>query len=277
MQTGKLAVRVGSFPMRLPQALQRVAEWGVRSVELDGKLFQQSEASPGSSNSDTGLMSETGLRSFRKMLSDLELSVAAIRFHSRRGYATLDRLDARVDATKRMMHLAGRVGAPVVINSIGKIPENEEDSSYQTLVEVVDDLGRYGARVGAFFAAETGANSGACLDKLLTTTSDGYVAVALNPGQWVIEGHDVIESTKAIAHRTRCLLAIDGVTDLSVGRGIAVPLGQGIVDFAMLFGILEERGFDGSVIAGRHDSSPNEVADAIEYLRSLGLFESLAS
>ena len=54
-------------------------------------------------------MSETGLRQLRKMLDDLNLKVAALRFQTRRGYDSLDDLDRRIDATKDTMKLAYRL------------------------------------------------------------------------------------------------------------------------------------------------------------------------
>ena len=56
------------------------------------------------------------------------------------------------------------------------------DPRWDIMRSVLDDLGRYGAKVGAFFAAETGTEPGAHLAELIDTSAEAYVAVALNPG-----------------------------------------------------------------------------------------------
>ena len=192
------------------------------------------------------------------MLDDLNLRVAALRFPTRRGYDHLQDLDRRVDATKQSMLLAYRLGAPVVVNSLGSVPESEEDPRYDTLKTVVDDLGRHGARVGSFFAAETGTESGDRLMSLLESSEDGFVGVALNPGQLVLNQFELRPTVEAVAARVQLVLAVDGVMDLSEGRGVSVPLGQGIAEFPELLGVLEEQQYRGHfVVAGQNQRLQN--------------------
>ena len=244
------------LPLR--QALETAARIGATAVELNAK----NGINPSS-------LSDTGLRSFRKMLDDLNLRVAALRFPTRRGYDHIPDLDRRVDATKQLMLLAYRLGAPVVINSLGQIPESTDDPRYETLEAVVDDIGRHGAKVGSFFAAETGTESGEQLMKLLESSEDGYVAVALNPGQLIINQFELRPSVAAVSARVQTVLAIDGVLDLSAGRGISVPIGQGIAEFPELLGVLEEKQYRGYFTVGRPESSVDELSQGIEYLRNL--------
>ncbi|TWT54033.1 Xylose isomerase-like TIM barrel [Rubripirellula amarantea] len=253
-----IAVRIDSLGLPMPRALEMASRLGVRAVELNAR-----------SGIDPSSLSDTGLRSFRKMLNDLNLKVSALRFPTRRGYDHLQDLDRRVEATKKMMLLAYKLGTTVLVNSLGRVPESDEDQRYETLKSVVDDLGRYGARVGAFLAAETGTESGERLNALLDTSEDGFVGVALNPGQLVINQFALEESIKAVASRVQYVVAIDGVLDLSVGRGVAVPLGQGIVDFPMMLGELEEHQYQGAFAVGRAESSAEELRDGVDYLRSL--------
>ena len=76
---------------------------GASAVELDAR----NEIHPSQ-------LSDTGLRQLRKMLEDLNLKVASLRFQTRRGYDHPQDLDRRVEATKAAMKLAYRLGAPVV-------------------------------------------------------------------------------------------------------------------------------------------------------------------
>lgn len=254
----KVAVRIDSLGMSLRQALIAAAEMGAQAVEL---------------NARTGIhpsqLSDTGLRQLRKMLDDLGLKVAAIRFPTRRGYDNPVDLDRRVEGTKSAMQLAYRLQAPVVVNQIGLVPEQPEGQAWSNLQSVVDDLGRYGARVGAFFAAETGTEPGQRLEQLLDSRDDGFIAVALNPGQLIINRHDVPEAIKALRQRIQVVCAVDAVLDLAAGRGLSVPLGQGTADFPEIIGMLEDVQYRGHFVVGRPDSDPQELQQGIDYLRGL--------
>jgi sugar phosphate isomerase/epimerase len=52
---------------------------------------------------------------------------------------------------------------------------------------------------------------------------------------------------------------------------LEVPLGRGSVDFPAMLGVLEERGFRGSVVVGRENAEDPEaeIVAAIEYLQNL--------
>lgn len=253
-----IAVRLDSMGLPMPRALEMASRLGVRNVELNAR-----------SGIDPSSLSDTGLRSFRKMLDDLNLKVSALRFPTRRGYDHLQDLDRRVDATKKMMLLAYRLGTTILVNSLGRVPDSDDDPRYETLQAVVDDLGRYGARVGAFLVAETGTESGERLQSLLDSSEDGFIGVALNPGQLIINQFELSSSVAALASRVQYVVAVDGVLDLSAGRGVAVPLGQGIADFPMLLGKLEDHQYRGPFAVGRSESSIDELRDGVDYLRSL--------
>ncbi len=218
-------------------------------------------------------LSDTGLRQLRKMLDDSNLRVAALRFQTRRGYDHSADLDRRVEATKSAMEFAYRLGTTIVVNQIGRVPDDAASPEWLTMRSVLDDLGRFGARVGAFLAAETGTDSGEKLAEILGSTEDGYVAVALNPGSLIINRHNVPEAITALAERIQLVYAIDGVVDLAAGRGIAVPLGRGIADFPEILGRLEDNQYRGHFVLGRHDVADEDVEDelrqGIEYLRNL--------
>ncbi len=330
----KIGVRVDSLGAQTPSAasLRRTLSWvaatGATSVELCGRqLLIVSE------------MSDTAVRTLRKILDDLNLQVASIRLPTRFGFDHLPNLDRRVDATKDAMRAAYRLGAPLVVNQIGPVPtppasdhrakptgpltgppgsfgstvissamppeglsvaeaqawvagaSSRGDSSasgnarssagdsepidprWNTMREVLDDLGRFGARVGAFFAAETGTEPGADLARLIDTSAGSYIAVALNPGQLIINRHSVSDAVAALGDRIRIVNAVDGVLDLAAGRGIAVPVGQGTTDFPSLLGQLEDIPYRGPFVVGRSDmpaaTAMQEIAASVEYFRNM--------
>ncbi len=244
--------------MPVKRALQLAASMGASAIELDARN--------GIRPTD---LSETGLRQFRKMLSDLNLRVSSIRFQTRRGYDVEQDLERRVDATKSAMRFAYDLGCPVVVNQIGSIPESDEDPRWAPFQAVIQDIGRYGAKIGAFFAAETGTESGETLSDFLGDEDDAFVAVALNPGQLIVNRLSVTDAVTALKRRIQIVNAVDGVLDLSAGRGIHVPLGQGTADFPQLLGMLEDIQYRGHFVVGRGDSSVEELQQGVEYLRNM--------
>ncbi len=246
----------------LERAFLAAHSLGATAIEIDAReTLRPSE------------LSDTGLRQLRKMLDDSNLRVAALRFQTRRGYDHAEDLDRRVSATKAAMQFAYRLGAPVVVNQVGRVPESTESAEWVAMQSVLEDLGRHGARVGAFLAAETGSEPGDKLAEILNSSDDGYVAVVLNPGALIINRHSVPDAIQALGERIQLVHAIDGVVDLAAGRGIAVPLGRGIADFPEILGKLEDRQYRGHFVLGRpgvdEEDAVNELSQGIEYLRNL--------
>lgn len=261
MAQARIAVRLSTFGLPLRPALTIAATLGARAVQLD--------AGPDMRLID---LSDTGLRQFRKLVADFDLRIAAIRFPTRRGFDCLEGLSRRVDATKAMMSTAYQLGAPLVICRIGEVPENAEDPRYTSLVEVIGDLGKHGTRVGTLLAAETGSESGATLGRLLEADSNAFVAAALSPGRLIVNRFDIREAIQSLGDRIQIVLATDGVLDLSIGRGVNVPLGQGTADYPEILAELENRKFGGYLVIGDEQPQPDakqRAEDAIEYLNNL--------
>lgn len=253
-----VGVRLDGLKLPLRKALETAARIGASSVELDAR--HQIHPSQ---------LSDTGVRQLRKILEDLNLQVAALRFQTRRGYGDPCELQRRVEATKSAMELAYRLGCGVVVNALGAIPADPDDPARRSMQSVLDDLGRYGPRVGAVLAAETGSESGELLAEMLQSTPDAFVAVAFNPGQLIINRHDVPAALRALRERIQLVCAVDGVLDLAAGRGVSVPLGQGTADFPELIGRLEELPYRGRYVVGRADSTPEELRQGVEYLQNI--------
>src|SRR5688572_15965263 len=105
----KVAVELASLKQPFAQALHTAARLGVEAVEIDGR-----------NEVAVADLSRTGVRQVRKMLEDLNLRVAALSYRTRRGYADINELDRRIDATKKAMKLAYELGTNVVVNHIGR-------------------------------------------------------------------------------------------------------------------------------------------------------------
>jgi sugar phosphate isomerase/epimerase len=255
----RIGIQLAGLRLPLKQALHVAASLGVEAVEIDAR----SEVRP----SD---LVGTGLRQVRKMLEDLNLRVASVRFATRRGYETTDELDRRIEGTKRAMKMAYDLGANVVVNQVGMIDADPNHPSREVLRSVLSDLGVYSQRIGAFLACETGAEPLARLGELVDSLPDGSVGVTLNPGNLLVNGFD-LEGLSSISRHVMLVHAKDGVPDRARGRGTQVPLGYGLAEFPNIAATLEEHAYRGYFVIER-DMATNpidEFRNSVEYLRNL--------
>ena len=258
MPAMKIGVDLAGLRLPFKKALLTAAELGVEAVEIDarGEIRPQE-------------LSRTGVRHVRKMLEDLRLRVSAVGFRTRRGYDTTAELEARIAATKAAMEFAHALGAAVVVNHVGRVPSDRQSPAWRLLVEVLDELGRYGHRVGALLAAETGSESGEDLARLLAELPEGSIGVDLNPADLVIGGFSPLDAVTALGPSILHVHATDAARESGAGRGSQTSLGEGTADFPELLGALDQYGYQGYfTVTHRAAADPErEIAQAIAYLR----------
>jgi sugar phosphate isomerase/epimerase len=256
----KVAVQLASLGMPFIKALHTAAEMGADAVEIDAR----GEVGPRQ-------ISRTGLRQLRKMMDDLNLRVCAVTFRTRRGYDVPDQLDQRLDGTKRALQFAFELGAQVVVNQVGPLPDETQTVRWQTLIESLNEIAQYGQRVGATLAALTGPEDGATLAKLIASLPTDALAVTFDPGNLILHGFSAPSALSALASHVVHVYARDAARDLAARRGVEMPLGRGSVDFPDLLGSLEECGYRGYFAAAREpsDDAVGEIRQAVQFLRQL--------
>jgi sugar phosphate isomerase/epimerase len=291
-----LGISLASLRQPFKKALHTAARLGARGVEIDIRNTLRPNE-----------LSDTGLRQLRKMMEDLDLRVVAVRFQTRRGYDVLDGLDRRLEATKEAMKFAYRLGAGVVINAIGTVPEQlvaakdtTKDAAakhndplppavegpmsgfdlshlgksrdvYSQFQACLNDLARYGQHVGAMLACETGTEPAGRLAKLLDSLPEQAIGINFNPGNLIINDSYSEDSIRQSASRVISVTARDGVQDRSRGRGLEVPIGRGSAEFPQILGVLEEHNYRGWFLLERQqsDDPETELANGISFLKSL--------
>jgi sugar phosphate isomerase/epimerase len=256
----KLGIELASLKMPLKKGLLTARELGAEAVEIDARTELRAED-----------LSRTGVRQVRKMLDDLNLRISAIAFRTRRGYYVADDLEARIDATKRALRAAYELGTNVVVNHIGRVPPDTDAQALNTMAQALSDLGRFGQRVGALLAAETGTESGQALAGLIARLPPGSIGVDFNPANLIVNGHSPREAIEALAPHVLHIHATDATRDLAQGRGIEVALGQGNAEFPELLAALEEQQYRGYITVARRESdSPlADIRQSLEFLRNL--------
>ncbi len=256
----KIGIGLSSLKQPFKQALHTAARLGATGIEIDARTgIRPSE------------LTDTGRRQLRKMLDDLNLRVAAVRFPTQRGYDVLQDLDRRIDATKQAMRFAYSLGCNHVINAVCYVPDDVNHPAYDQLQISLADLAAFGQHVGAMLACETGSEPVERLVGLLASLADQTIGIAYNPSNLVISDCYTEDGIASCASRTLVVAARDAVRDLSRGRGVDVPLGRGSVDFPLILGKLEEQRYAGWYIVDRINSQDaiGEIGNAIQYLRAL--------
>ena len=158
-----------------------------------------------------------------------------------------------------------------MVNHVGRIPEDEQDDEFSLLVETLTDLGRHGQRVGTVLAAETGAEDGARLARLIDALPEGSLAVAFDPGNLIVNGHSPLDALAHLGAHVRSVHARDGTRDLARGRGSETELGRGSVDFPAVLAALEDHAYRGYLTVARdHATDPvADFANAVEFLKNI--------
>lgn len=256
----KLAISLSSLRLPLKQALQAAARLGATGIEIDCRNQLRPQD-----------LTDTGRRQLRKMMSDLNLKVAAVRFPTRRGYDVAQDLDRRIDATKEALRFAYSLGANVVINAVGIVPEDSAHPAYTQLQDSLNDLARYGQHVGAMLACETGSEPVQRLDQLLESLTEQAIGIAFNPGNLILNDCYSDTTIADAASRTLTVICRDAARDLARGRGFEVQLGQGSAEFPEILGVLAERPYLGWFVVERLQSENpiSNLGNAISFLRAL--------
>lgn len=256
----RAAVRLACFNQPFKKALITAASIGAEAVEMDART-----------ELDMRDLSDSAIRHISKLLEDQGLAVSALTFQTRRGYNVYADLDRRVDATKRAMQLAYRLGAKVVVNRFGRVPEESTHPDFGMLRDVLTDIGEYGQRVGVSLAGRTGAEAGATLAELLTQLPPGCGAVDFDPASLIMNGYSSSESMQTLAPFVAHMHIKDGMRDIATGRGEEVAFGSGVVDFDEIFGLLEQQQYSGYFTVDREFSmnSTLEIAETVEQLKRI--------
>ena len=260
MDTSRLAVPTAALGRDLRTALRRARDLGFRGVALDAR-----------DGLDPSAMTQTGLRQIRKWLGDEGLEVAAVAFRTRGGYADAERLEPRIAATKAALTLAHGLGAGVVLNHVGDVPPEPAGPAWRLLLDVLGDIGRWSQHVGATLCLEAGRAAPADLLRLFAALPEASLTCDIVTGGLLVHGHDPVEAIAALGDHVASVHATDAVAGAFAGRGRAVILGTGQVDFPGVFAALEERGYRGWIGLEPVDgfAARAELAEAIDVLQAI--------
>ncbi len=253
----RLAVATRCLKQPLRQAIATVAAMGATGVRLDGRR----EVKPAE-------LSHTGRRQFLHRLREHGLEVASLDFPATRPLFAADRLEARLDALRQTMQLAYDLRCPIVTAKLMRLPEDPSAPEYALAREILDDLARFGNRVGTVLALTTVAEPPELLRRLVTEVAEGPVGVDFDPAALLLAGYDPIAAVSVFAETILHVEVRDAVRQGTAG-GVEVPLGRGEVDWIELLGLLEDLPYRGWMAVERTegDDPVGDCTRAVEYIQ----------
>ena len=256
----KKSVRLACLGLPFKRSLMEASRMGAEGIELDAR----SELRPGE-------LTRTAARHLGKMLSDLNLRVAAVHLPLERGFADPNGLEQRMDAVRQAMEMAFALGSQVVTAQIGSVPANSADPGWPVLLEAMTDLGRWAHRSGAWLVAHSGSDTSERLATLLEALPDFSIGVDFDPAAAMMLGESPNEAIERLGRHVMHFRARDAVRDLSLGQTLEVQLGRGSVDLPHLLAKLEECNYRGYLTVQRAANSESAIqcAQALEYLENL--------
>lgn len=257
--TQRFALPTRCFPTPLKATLRTLAENNVRGIQLDvGR-----ELKPGE-------LGETGLRHFRRLLSEFGVQVGSCAIPLRKPLFDEDGLDRRIEAIRSGMTLAYELGAFVLTARPGAIPDPEtQPQDWKILTDVLNDLCAYGNHVGTNLCLTISPQSVERVKQLFSAITTGKLCLNFDPVACLSanqkpetifrEFHSVIEHIRAR----------DAVRDVD-GQVEETILGGGDVDWTEMVALIHEANYEGWIVLDRTsgDDQPRDLLRGLKFLQS---------
>src|SRR3954464_7856306 len=230
----KIGIRLESLGLPLRRALAEASRLGVGGVQVDAA----GDLSPTA-------LSQTGRREVRHLLRGHHLEWTALGCPLRRGLDEAEDQQPRLEHVRKVMDLSFDLGPGVAVVQAGAAPDGPDSPGGALLRESLLAVGRYGDRVGARLALDTGLESGAALAGFLRGLDTGGLGANLDPANLLEHGFDPYDSARALRGRILHSHARD-VRSFGPSRAAReVPLGHGDIDWLRYLGVLEEGEYRG--------------------------------
>ncbi|NOX52935.1 MAG: sugar phosphate isomerase/epimerase [Planctomycetes bacterium] len=255
----KIAVATRILDKPLRQALLTVAQTGASGVQLDVR----SEVPPAE-------LSQTGRRQLVKQLRDLNLAVASVHVPTRRALSDEAFLEQRLELIRDAMQLAYDLKSGVVTVRMGALPDPTDSGPSTLLIEVLNDLARFGNRVGAVLAVLPASEEPDRLAQVLSHVKDGPIGLDFDPTVFVAARQAPGEAFRTLHEQIVHVQVRDAVRDLD-GAVREVPVGRGDVAWDELLALLEEASYGGwlTVVRTSGEDRAGDAARAVQYLRNV--------
>jgi len=170
---------------------------------------------------------------------------------------------ARVDALKQTSDFAKLLGVGRVQTHCGFIPEDPADPLYEETVLTIRDLVKYCAANGQDFLMETGQETPTTMLRAIKDVDHPHLGVGLDTANLILYGKaNPVDAVDIIGPYVRAMHAKDGRWPTDPSKlGEEVVIGQGLVNFKLVFEKLKRLGYTGAITIERETSGPQQMQD----------------
>jgi L-ribulose-5-phosphate 3-epimerase len=256
----KIGIRLESFGLPLRRALVEAARLGVAGVQVDAVGDLGPDA-----------LSETGRREFRHLLRTHNMELTALGCPLRRGLDAAENQQPRLEHVQKVMSLSFDLGPRIVVVQAGAVCDEKDNPRATVLRESLQALARYGDRIGATLALETGLEDGSVLAAFLARFDSGALGVNLDPANLLLHGFDPYVSVQALGRLIVHTHATDARQTSASRAAREVPVGHGDIDWLKYLAVLEEVEYRGWLTVEREtgDTRLADITAGVSFLRRL--------
>lgn len=173
---------------------------------------------------------------------------------------------ARLRALLKGSDFAKKIGVGYLVTHVGFLPENPYAPEYQETIAAVRTVVRRCAENGQVFLFETGQETPVTLMRAIEDIGSDNVGINLDPANLLMYGKaNPCDAVGVFGKLIRGVHCKDGMYPTD-GRNLGEekPLGEGLVNFPKLIGMLKEMGYTGDYIIEREISGEEQKRDILK-------------
>lgn len=236
MKRLKVGAFLSSFKLDFQKSLKKASEIGLAGIQLSS-LNDEIDVENISSAQAGGIV---------KAFKDHGLTISSV-CGDIGGFATEDQAvaDDRVKRTKAIMDTTSRLGCKIVQTHIGFIEEDFSKKSVTVMSRCLEEIGKYGQKIGVVLATETGPEPAERMKRFLDRLGVAAVKVNYDPANLVMGGFDHLGGVSDLKAYIVHSHAKDGLRKPDAQGRQEQPLGQGEVDWPRYIAAMDAIGFTG--------------------------------
>lgn len=173
---------------------------------------------------------------------------------------------ARLQALLKGSDFAKKISVGYLVTHVGFLPENPYAPEYQETIAAVRTVVRRCAKNGQVFLFETGQETPVTLMRAIEDIGSDNVGINLDPANLLMYGKaNPCDAVGVFGKLIRGVHCKDGMYPTD-GRNLGEekPLGEGLVNFPKLIGMLKEMGYSGDYIIEREISGEEQKRDILK-------------
>jgi sugar phosphate isomerase/epimerase len=275
----KIAIMLGSLRMEPYQGMEKAKEMGADGLHIgiSGGIFAP-ENCQGAARKE-----------LVNHVRSLGLEISAVSGWGGEVDLGDEDVAAHIERGRRFLEMAADLECGIWQAHIGVMPEDTSHPRWSNFVRHCEEIAKYGEKVGACLAIETGPEPPYVVKRLIETVGSEAIRVNYDPAnlilwpprlcelagipydrqeQWEkfmpVEGADLLGPYVVHVHAKDACAWDDGTRK-------EVPLGEGQIDWPQFVANLRKHGFDGYFAIEREvgDDPVRDIQTALDFLRTL--------